>query len=139
MMSAQQLREAICGACGKPLNRCLRIVGMPLPGDELWMCEGCWHPKDEHERAQYRELYPILPMRELACCICSRPAPIEEVVTAYFLQQQAENKARRDSKSASLSKLKEEIRDGKISFVRSGKRRHILDAEINRYLLRNTS
>jgi len=38
----------------------------------------------------------------------------------------------------SLSKLKEELRDRKISFVFAGKRRHILDAELNRYLLRNT-
>jgi len=36
----------------------------------------------------------------------------------------------------SLSKLKEELHDRRISFVKVGKRRHILDAEINRYLLR---
>jgi excisionase family DNA binding protein len=37
----------------------------------------------------------------------------------------------------SLSKLKGELRDHQLAFVRAGKRRRILDAELDRYLLRH--
>ena len=37
----------------------------------------------------------------------------------------------------SLTKLKDEIRAGRVGVVLAGKRRRVLDAEINRYLLRN--
>ena len=35
----------------------------------------------------------------------------------------------------SLTKIKDEIRDGRIAIVLAGKRRRVLDAELNRYLL----
>ena len=39
----------------------------------------------------------------------------------------------------SLTKTKDEVRSGKIAIVRAGKRRRIMDAEINRYLLAKKS
>src|SRR5713101_5779608 len=162
MASLQQLRETICGSCGDSMNRCLRFIGMPVGGEKSWMCRECWHPKGESENRFYDHLYGIPPWPAVTCCLCSRPAPTKAIWISYLLREEAMDEPGQDRKPAaiesrqtkrddipkrraypldeaavllgiSLSTLKQEILDGKISFVYVRQRRHILDAELNRY------
>ena len=154
-----------CSSCGELFSRCLRVIGAPLRGYPLWTCEECWHPKGDVEEAEYRRRFAIPTPPHIMCSLCGKLAPVEGILAALLLddrvkpaeriaESQVPQRQRPDLGEIprrrsyplgetrillgmSLSKLKEELRDDKISFVRVGKRRHILDAEINRYLLRN--
>src|SRR6266849_4185466 len=103
MVGAWQSARQTCAACGEPLKRCLRVIGMPASDSPMWMCEVCWHPKDELERAEYRRLYGIPPVPAFQCCLCGRPAPIEALVAAYLLQDHVRDEAGRGSKLSALS------------------------------------
>jgi len=130
---------------------------MPIVGD--WICESCFGAASEEARREWRMRYAIPSRPDSICSQCCRLPPLNSMLAslarllhapglhalgpsrraatdvprrrAYPLREAAQ------LVGVSLTKMKDEIRDGRISTVTAGKRRRVLDAEITRYLLAN--
>ena len=129
------------------------------PWDDMWWCRSCWHPAPAEEY-EYRRLFEFPEVPYLTCSVCKQLPPVDTMIAAQFrlehlARQRAEAKAeavrigakaskqldipRREAypirEAATLigiseSKLKEELRDHRIAFLRVGKRRFLARKEI---------
>jgi excisionase family DNA binding protein len=116
----------------------------PDAGAHGWLCRAC--------RAGESKCNNVPPRPDSACCACGGLPSVEEILAvlarallerlpipsperevprrrAYPLREAAV------LLGVSLTKVKDEIRAGRLSIVTAGRRRRVLDAEINRYLL----
>ena len=151
-----------CTGCFRPGCSCLRMIAEPIV-EGMWVCQGCWNPKDPIELAHYRWRFAIPKHPGLQCSFCGSLPPAESILAAAYTQaapvpsgNSSDSGASKKSEQPPVpdrlaysiadaaqllgigqTKMKDEIRDGKIAIVKVGKRRRILKAEINRYLLRN--
>ena len=168
-MSQQPSALKLCTGCNDPQCNCIRMVWTPLSPDMWMCISCWAPRDRAEERQYRREIeVPTSPHLSCSFCDRLPPpeAILTALIRAgasvgALKSEQAQNEEVEEANRAetvevprrrayplkeaaqlmgmSLTKTKDEVRSGKIAIVRAGKRRRIMDAEINRYLLAKKS
>ena len=130
-----------------------------------WLCSRCFASEQAGGEETWRARFGVPSGPEVQCCRCGELPPLDSQLAALgrLLKMVLERPARATGEAASsaasnfpkrrayslketavllgvsLTKVKDEVRGGRLGVVLAGKRRRVLDAEINRYLLSGSS